>query len=145
MFDFGKLAGSPSTPPHGLSVKTFLTALVETRTRSRSLSRRGSAATTALTMPTKLASALGANREAALKLWVVTKKLLRYLPVEDGEDNDKHKPAPSLMPRQRLSRVASCAACVVELEGLKVGDREGHICNLHASATSRKPGCPETS
>ena len=46
VFDFGKLAGSPSTPPHGLSVKTFLTTLVETRKRSRSLSRRGSAATT---------------------------------------------------------------------------------------------------
>ena len=31
VFDFEKLAGSPSTPPHGLSVKTFLTYLVETR------------------------------------------------------------------------------------------------------------------
>ena len=66
----------------------------------------------------------------------MTKKLLRYLPVEDGEDNDKHKPAPSLMPGQRLSRVASCAACVVELEGLKVGDREGHICTHQQQAES---------
>ena len=87
-------------------------------------------------MSAGLVSADGANREAALKLRVVTRKLLRYLPVEDGRYDDQHKPAPSLMPGQRLSRVASCAACVVELEGLKVGDRVGHICTHQQHADS---------
>ena len=87
-------------------------------------------------MSAGLVSADGANREAALKLRVVTRKLLRYLPVEDGGYDDQHKPAPSLMPGQRLSRVASCAACVVELEGLKVGDRVGHICTHQQHADS---------
>ena len=98
-------------------MKTFLTTLVETRKKDQ-----------VLRMPTRLVIAEGAERVAAFALRAVTKRLLRYLPDDGGDNDGQVTEAPSLVPRQRICSVASCAACVAELEELEVGAREGHIC-----------------
>ena len=87
-------------------------------------------------MAPKMATAEDAWRKAERKLKTVARLLERQLPPLDNMDEDDTVASePAFRSRPRTSSIASCAACLAELDALEVGAREGHVCSHQQDET----------